>query len=47
MLLGVVALKVGGKIEWDPAAMKVKNKPEADQYLKRDYRPGFSVHAKG
>ncbi len=25
VLLGVVALRVGGKIEWDPAAMKVKN----------------------
>ena len=47
VLLGVVALKVGGKIEWDPAAMKVKGKPEADQYLKRDYRKGFSVHANG
>jgi predicted dehydrogenase len=47
VLLGVVALKVGGKIEWDPASMKVKNKPEADQYLKREYRKGFSVHAKG
>ena len=45
VLLGVVALKVGGKIEWDPAAMKVKGKPEADQYLRRDYRKGFSVHA--
>ena len=47
VLLGVVALKVGGKIEWDPAAMKVKDKPDADQYLKRDYRKGFSVHANG
>ena len=47
VLLGVVALKVGGKIEWDPAAMKVTGKPEADQYLKRDYRKGFSVHAHG
>jgi predicted dehydrogenase len=47
VLLGVVALKLGGKIEWDPAGMKVKGKPEADQYLKRDYRKGFSVHAKG
>ncbi len=47
VLLGVVALKLGSKVEWDPAAMKVKNKPEADQYLKRDYRKGFSVHANG
>ena len=47
VLLGVVALKFGGKIEWDPAAMKVKNQPEADQFLRRDYRKGFSVHANG
>ena len=47
VLLGVVALKVGGKIEWDPASMKVKNHSDADQYLKRDYRKGFSVHANG
>ena len=45
VLLGVVALKLGGKIEWDSAAMKVKNQPEADIFLKRVYRKGFSVHA--
>ncbi len=45
VLLGVVALKAGGKIEWDPAAMHVKNNSEADQHLRRDYRKGFSVHA--
>ncbi|WP_406693989.1 Gfo/Idh/MocA family oxidoreductase [Singulisphaera sp. Ch08] len=44
VLLGVVALRVGGKIEWDPAAMKVKNNSDADQYIKRDYRKGFSIH---
>ncbi|MHC5543374.1 Gfo/Idh/MocA family oxidoreductase, partial [Singulisphaera rosea] len=44
VLLGVVALKVGGKIEWDPAAMKVKNNSAADQYIRREYRPGFSIH---
>jgi predicted dehydrogenase len=47
VLLGVVALKLGSKIEWDPVAMKVKGKPEADKLLKRDYREGFSVHEKG
>ncbi len=44
VLLGVVALKAGGKIEWDPAAMRVKNNSDADQYLRRDYRKGFSIH---
>jgi len=45
VLLGVVALKVGGKIEWDPQAMKVKNNSDADQYLRREYRKGFSIHS--
>ncbi len=44
VLLGVVALKVGGKIEWDAENMKVKGQPSADQYIRRQYRPGFSIH---
>ena len=35
VLLGVVALKAGAKIEWDAAAMKAKNCPDADQYIRR------------
>src|SRR5256885_17036807 len=44
VLLGVVALRAGGKIEWDAAAMRVRNNSDADQYLRRDYRKGFSIH---
>ena len=44
VLLGVVALKAGTAIEWDAAAMKAKNVPSADQYIKREYRRGFSIH---
>jgi predicted dehydrogenase len=44
VLLGVVALKAGTKIEWDAASMRAKNNPEADQYIRRDYRKGFSIH---
>ncbi len=44
VLLGVVALKAGGKIEWDAPAMRVKNNSDADQHLRRDYRKGFSIH---
>ncbi len=44
VLLGVVALKTGTTIEWDPVALKAKNVPSADQYLRRDYRRGFSIH---
>jgi hypothetical protein len=25
-------------------AMKAKNVPSADQYIRRDYRKGFSIH---
>jgi hypothetical protein len=44
VLLGTVALKAGTTIEWDPVAMKAKNYPDADQYVRRDYRKGFSIH---
>ncbi len=43
VVLGVVALKAGSKIEWDAVAMKAKNNPDADQYIRRDYRKGFSI----
>ncbi len=42
-LLGNVALKVKQKIEWDAKAMRVTNCPEANQYLRREYRPGWKL----
>ncbi|MDR3619781.1 MAG: Gfo/Idh/MocA family oxidoreductase [Paludisphaera borealis] len=44
VLLGVVALKAGTKIEWDAKDMRAKNNSDADQYIRRDYRKGFSIH---
>ncbi len=44
VLLGVVALKAGGKIEWDAETMKAKGRTDADPYIRRDYRKGFSIH---
>jgi predicted dehydrogenase len=44
VLLGVVALKAGTTIEWDPVGLKAKNVPSADQFIRRDYRKGFSIH---
>lgn len=41
--LGNVAYRVGRKLEWDHAAMRVKNAPEAEQFLKREYRRGWSL----
>jgi predicted dehydrogenase len=41
--LGNVAYRVGKKLEWDATAMKATNCPEADQYIKREYRKGWSL----
>jgi predicted dehydrogenase len=41
--LGNVAFRTGKKIEWDVAAMKAKNVPEADRIIKRAYRQGWSL----
>ncbi len=42
-LLGNIALKVSRRIEWDAEAFRVTNWPEANQYLKADYRPGWEL----
>lgn len=41
MLLGVIALRVEGKIEYDPVKMKITNNAEANKYLKPAYRKGW------
>jgi len=45
MLLGMVALRTGQgrKIVYDADAMRVTNVPEANQYLQREYRAGWSL----
>jgi len=43
MLLGVVALKAGEKIHYDGANMKITNSKNANDFLKRDYRRGWSL----
>lgn len=42
-LLGVVSHRVGKKLQWDPAALKCPNAPEADQFIHKKYRPGWEV----
>ncbi len=49
VLLGNVALRpalkeklVSTKLHWDPEAFKITNMPEANQYLHREYRPGWT-----
>lgn len=43
MLLGLVAYRVGGKIEYDSAAGKVTNNEEANRLLHRSYREGWPL----
>jgi len=42
-LLGNVAKRMGTKLDWDPAAMQFPNNPDANQYVKRTYRQGWSL----
>ena len=41
ILLGTVALRVEGKLEWDRARMRFNNHPEANAYLKPKFRRGW------
>ncbi|HXM94277.1 MAG TPA: Gfo/Idh/MocA family oxidoreductase [Candidatus Dormibacteraeota bacterium] len=41
MLLGVVALRAGRKIQYDGANMRITNVPQANDYLQREYRQGW------
>jgi hypothetical protein len=42
-LLGTVAFRVGKKLTWDAKTMKAANCPEADQYIRRQYREGWTL----
>ena len=43
MLLGVIALRVEGKIEYDPIKMRITNHAEANKYLAPAVRKGWSI----
>ena len=43
ILLGCIALRVGRKLDWDGPKMMASNAPEAAQFVKRIYRPGFEL----
>ncbi len=44
MLLGLVAYRVGQKLEYDSAAGRVTNCPEANDLLSRKYREGWTLN---
>ncbi len=39
--LGNVAFRVGKKLEWDSANLRVTNAPEAAKFIRREYRAGW------
>jgi hypothetical protein len=45
MLLGVVALRAGQgkKVLYDGEKMQITNVPEANQFLTRDFRAGWTI----
>ena len=44
LLLGLVAYRVGKKIEYDGASGRVTNSAEARDFLRRRYRPGWTLN---
>jgi hypothetical protein len=44
MLLGLVAYRVGEKLEYDGAAGRVTNNEKANELLKRQYREGWTLN---
>jgi predicted dehydrogenase len=42
-LLGNLAKRVDGRIEWDAANLKATNLPEANKYIRTEYRSGWSL----
>jgi len=43
MMLGLVAYRVGKKISYDPVNGRVTDVPEANEFLKRTYRAGWTL----
>jgi len=43
ILLGVIALRVEGKVEWDAAKMRITNNSEANKYIKPFVRKGWQM----
>jgi len=42
-LLGNVAKRIDGRIEWDAAGLRVTNSPEASKLVRTEYRKGWSL----
>jgi len=42
-LLGAGAFRTGKKLDWDPVELKATNCPEADRFIRRSYREGWTL----
>jgi hypothetical protein len=45
MLLGVIALRHEGKLEYDPDKMRITNNKDANRLLRPTFRKGWEFHA--
>jgi hypothetical protein len=43
-LLALVAYRVGKKLDWDAANLKATNAPEADAFITKKYREGWTLN---
>ena len=43
LLLGNVALRTGGSVEWDAESMRVRNIPQAEAYIRPAFRAGWGL----
>jgi len=43
ILAGIVSCRVKQKLQWDSAACKATGCPEADRYIHKQYRKGWSI----
>jgi predicted dehydrogenase len=44
VLLGNVSYRVGKPLEWDAKRLRATSAPEAEKYLRREYRKGWELH---
>ena len=43
LLVGMLALRTGKRIEWDAKNMKAGGVPEADAFIKPNFRKGWEI----
>lgn len=43
LLVGVLPIRLGKRIEWDAASMKATNAPDAEPLIRKSYRKGFEL----